>query len=109
PRRETGSRRRAARTGRRCRPATRPPPRMAGQWLGAGAYSALLHHDRDRGCCRGDVTRVGAVVERGRLAGELLGLVHELGMVFDETRAQLAGAEVSALEDGAVVADRRRR
>src|SRR6266567_3550664 len=61
-----------------------------------------------RGGGRGDVARVGPVVEWRLIARELPGLLHELRVIFDELRAQVAGAKVRALEDGAVVADRGR-
>ena len=41
--------------------------------------------------------------------GKLLCLIDELRMILDESRAQIAGAEVSVVQDGAVIRNRRRR
>src|ERR1700704_6263913 len=51
--------------------------------------------------------RVGSVVERRFVIGQLLRLVQQLRVLFDESRAEVAGAKVRALEDGSVIADRR--
>src|SRR5260370_1084644 len=67
----------------------------------------LLHHRGHRGRGRGDVARIGAIVEGRRLARQHLGLLDQIRMVFDETSAEIAGAKIRVLEDRAVVADRR--
>src|SRR5665811_1769127 len=84
-------------------------PRKACRRPGAGACSVFLHHHRDGGGSGRDVARVGAVVEWRGVARVLLRLIDELGMLFDKAGAQLASAEVRALQDRAVVVDRRRR
>lgn len=78
---------------------------MAFRWWGARAYSLFLHHHRHgRGGGR-DVTSISAVVERRRVAGELLGLLDQVGMVVYEASAQLAGAKIRAVKDRPVIRD----
>src|SRR5665213_3851568 len=91
--------------GQTCRPPRWRPPRTACPSWGGRACSVLLHHDRHRRNGGRHVPWVGTVVERRRVIGKLLGLLDELGMIVDEPRAQLARAEISAVEDRAVIAD----
>src|SRR6266550_931314 len=94
--------------GPTCRRWTWPSLRTACRLTGVGAWSALLHHSRNS-CGRGrNMSWIRAVVERRRVGRIFLGSIDELGVILDEASAQLAGAEIRALEDGPVIADRRR-
>src|SRR6266852_836523 len=84
-------------------------PRTAGPAKDGRACSGSVH---DRGHGRGsrrDVARIGTVIERRDVGGELVRLLDQLGVIVDETRAQVAGSKVRVVEDGAVIADRGRR
>src|SRR5260370_36685401 len=67
-------------------------------------------HDRGHGRgSRGDVARIRTVIERRDVAGELLRLLDQFGVIVDETRAQVAGSKVRVVEDGAGIAYTGRR
>src|SRR5260370_8827809 len=76
--------------------------------LPSGGWSSI--HDRGHGrSSRSDVARIRTVIERRDVAGELLRLLDQFGVIVDETRAQVAGSKVRVVKDGAVIADRGRR
>src|SRR6267143_643248 len=95
--------------GPTCLQWTWPPLRTVCRLMGGGAWSALLHHRRNGGGRGRNMSRIGAVVERRSVGRKFLGSIDELGVILDEASAQLARAEIRALEDGPVIADRRRR
>src|SRR5205814_9921083 len=104
---ETESCPRAARTARCGRGPPSPRPRTGALLQDAEGW--LLPHHRCHGSgSRGDVARVGPIVERRLVCGERLRLLDQLRVVLDETRAEIACAEVSVLEDRAVIRDGRR-
>src|SRR5260370_1526805 len=76
--------------------------------LTSAAWSSIQDRGHGRGS-RSDVARIRTVIERRDVAGELLRLLDEFGVIVDETRAQVAGSKVRVVEDGAVIADRGRR
>src|SRR6266581_697692 len=91
------------------RPWMLPPRQMACRRPDAGACSVLLDHHSDGGGRGRDMARVGAIVERRRIRRVLLRVVDELRMILDEACAELARAEVGAVQDRAVVVDCGRR
>src|SRR5487761_86956 len=78
-----------------------------GCWRLLSGTLALLDHRRHGSRGRGDVSRIRPVVERRLLAREGLRLLHELGVIIDESSAQPPGAEVGGFEDRPVVGDGR--
>src|SRR5689334_23309242 len=68
----------------------------------------LPHHRGHRGRSGGNVTRIWTVVKGRNIGGEFLGLLDQFRMLLDESCAQFSGAEIGALQNGAVVADSRR-
>src|SRR5216684_8586175 len=76
--------------------------------LTSAAWSSI-HECRHGGRGRGDVAGIRSVIERRNVGGELLGFLDQLGVIVDETRAQVARSKVRVVEDGAVIADRSRR
>src|SRR5437762_14166203 len=75
-----------------------------------GGREFLSAHHRGNGGRRGrDVARVGSVIEWRLVAGELLRLLEELRVIFDEPRAQVARAKVRVVENRAMVRDGCRR
>src|SRR5256885_16161660 len=80
---------------------------MAGRSSDVRAWLSA-HHGRDgRGRGR-DVSWIRPVVEGRLIRGELLRLLDQLGMILDESVAQVAGAKVGVVEDSLVERDRRR-
>src|SRR5437870_13731950 len=80
---------------------------MAGRSSDVRAWLSA-HHGRDgRGRGR-DVSWIRPVVEGRLIRDELLRLLDQLGMILDESGAQVAGAKVGVVEDRSVGRDRRR-